>query len=122
MNKKIKNTILGLRIYNGCMSFLYFLVFVLICPITIFAISDRETPIWFSVFCLGFILLICLGLLVAYIIGTLKASAQSKKVWVLQIVLVAIGLSSLLTIIPSIFLLIYLIDDEVQRYYKKGNK
>ncbi|MBN2016370.1 hypothetical protein JW766_06105 [Candidatus Dojkabacteria bacterium] len=97
---------------------------LLYCGWSIFVITqsalggEDKPPIIYTI-CVTVMLLPMIAVAITYIIGALKVYTQKKSVWVLQIVLVAIGTSSLLTLVPCIFLLMSLLSDEVQDYYKK---
>lgn len=75
-------------------------------------------PTWFWMLFLGgmgFMFLIGIGFSLAGIIAVKK---RTQWAWILQIVMVALGFGSIVTIVPCVFLLMGLISDEVQEYYK----
>ncbi|MDD3648116.1 MAG: hypothetical protein PHS44_06495 [Candidatus Dojkabacteria bacterium] len=125
MTSKVKNTILGLRLFNGCSASVYGFVVLSFCALPlVFADiqEEEEIPLFIFVCCMSILFLGILGLFVAYFIGTIKAALRSRKIWVLQVFLVGLGLGSTVLFIPSFILLINLLSDEVQEYYKSNNK
>ncbi|MBU0975227.1 MAG: hypothetical protein ABIE03_06335 [Patescibacteria group bacterium] len=121
MSDKVKNTILGLRIYNGCMSVLFAIVLVSFCALP-FIFADQsneiEAPAVLLIGGLVFVFLFILLFFVAHLIGALKAQVQKRWVWILQIILMGMGLGSVFSLIPCIILMINLLSDEVQEHYK----
>lgn len=104
--------ILWFKVYAGFMSFLYALCAVLAVVIMIFT-PDMETM---EAFIVGGILLAISGpLLVAYLLAIFIRPA--RWVWILDIVLIGIGLTSCLTIPACIPLLIYWLKPETKAYF-----
>jgi hypothetical protein len=119
-------TILGLRIYNGILSVMYILIGCLMVFIMLLIFvdtkpvgnvygTDGKTFIMILMFFVAFILLAFFAI---HLTALITANKQTKWNWILQIISVCLGFTSMITIIPCVLLLIGLLSKETKEYYK----
>lgn len=123
MNDTLKLTHIGLYIYHSFFLLMYVLAglcFVVAIPLGMLSDSGESEPppAWFALLCGGFFAIFFLIFILFHVIGLITVRRRTRGAWILQIVLVAFGFSSLLTVIPSVLLLVGLISQDVQDYYK----
>ena len=113
MKKKVKDTLMWLKIYNASMAFLYFLALGGITLMAAWLImqGQQQTALPTPLLTVAFVLAFALGLIpfIVYLFGMLKVNERKKSIWILQIILVGLGIGSMLTLVPCIFLLINLL-------------
>jgi len=117
---KIKKLHLWLKIYN-----IFYCVIYALCTIGFFVVAllwlpgNKTIEVGNSLCCFyGFFVLLSFVLALFFMIGAIEVKQKSKKIWKLQIILVAIGLNSILSFVPSVLLLIELLSDDVKKYYE----
>lgn len=119
-------TLTGLRIYHVAMILIYIGVGVFLA--FLFAASPSTTSSMYARSSSGssalaylFLTALCLvPFIILEVIGLITVGKQTKGAWIFQIILVALGFTSLLTTIPCVFLLIGLVSKDVKAFYKAG--
>lgn len=124
VSKSVTRTILFLRIYfifysvaSVCLT-LYFGFFSFVMMMGGMTSGDEEgvfLSVMFMLFALLPVIMLALNAIAAF-----RVNIRSNNNWIFMVVLVCFGFTNPYTILPSIFMLISLMDDEVKEYYKES--
>lgn len=127
MDDKLKYTKIGLYIYNGLLFVvnLFFGLFLFsalslafVNEVYIVPDMNDQSPDPVLMVLSSLVVIFIFLLSAVHFVGLLTVGRQRAWVWVYQIIVVSLGFGSILTVVPSIFLLIGLLTQEVQDLYK----
>ncbi len=120
----VQNTIIGLRIYNAFMLFIYVACSGLMMLMPFLSKSSKylSSTSRFNnddLIVAAVMLVVLIPFVFIHLLALVIAGKQSRANWIFQIIVVALGFTSFLTLIPAIFLLIGLVSEETKAYYFK---
>jgi hypothetical protein len=120
-NNTLQRTLMGLKIYNALMSLLYLciLCFMVSMPLLfdVGLVNERQPQASENFLFIVIMAIVIIPFFLLFAIGFMFVDKQKKWAWIYQIVLVSLGFTSILTILPCVLLLIGLVSDEVKTYY-----
>jgi hypothetical protein len=119
-NQKILH--LGMRIYNGFMAFIYLcaiclMAFAFILPFMEDSSSMRDGEMFFYLGVMAVFVVFIMLFLAFYVFLAVSVHVRTKWNFVLQVIGLAMGMTSFLTMLPAVLLLVFWVMDENRKYY-----
>ncbi len=107
--------VIWFKVYCGFMAFLYFLVFLLGFVFLVVPAEDLDMAVGENLIAAGIFFVLGLPLMACYLVGIFLG--PKSWVWVYDLVLICIGLTSCITMVVCIPLLIHWMKPELKAYY-----
>lgn len=114
MSENVKSAQNYARIYNGVMILIYLLSMICIVPLFLL---DPEIEFAGALFMISCVSIFILPFFAFHAYLAFSVNKKSKFIYYGNIISFALGVSSLLTIVPAVLLIIKWVEPEIKEYY-----